>query len=288
MRTKKAGFTPLEIRLSNRENGRFLTGFTLIELLVVIAIIAVLMAILLPSLQRAKEVARRVVCASQCKQIGLAIAAYSMDNENLLPYYGGATPTDPDRDEAHPYAVYRGDKPEYQDASGKLIAMKMACLYEGHYITEPKVFYCPSNVDDWAKYKSYIEPPPWGTLPQDYNARSGSNQWVRVGYTYYPIDPTVPKTIIAGGLVPKYTARRFDRLDPRMPYLTDLIHSRSKISHTRQKTYGINVLFKDGHVTFWNKQSTFDDPSWDRWESGQLGDNGFKFFFYNIFKLIQR
>ena len=52
--------------------GKFLYGFTLIELLVVISIIALLLSILMPALSRVKEQGRRVVCASEVRQAGLA------------------------------------------------------------------------------------------------------------------------------------------------------------------------------------------------------------------------
>jgi len=66
-----------------RRQGLF--GFTLIELLIVIAIIAVLIAILLPVIFRAKESANRIKCASNLRQLGLALRIYAVDNAGHYP-----------------------------------------------------------------------------------------------------------------------------------------------------------------------------------------------------------
>lgn len=249
-------------------------GFTLIELLVVIAIIALLVAILVPTLSRAKESAKRVVCSSQLKQVGVAITAYAGDWENLMPYYG---------DEMHPYALYRSE-PQWLDADGKPIAMKVACLYETGYISEPKVFYCPSNKMTLYRFESYNDPQPWGTLPQRYNDEDGQghNQWVRMGYTYYPTNPRTP--IDPSTQAPKTTAKKIDGLDPHIPYMTDTIRRREHISHQRQKIYAINALFSDGHVVLCNDEYVFNNEIWDQYEYGMIP---YKTFYYGVFKLIQ-
>ena len=77
-------------------------GFTLIELLVVISIIAVLIAILLPAMQSAKETTRRSMCLSNLHQWGIGLATYAVDNSRgRYPDPGEMRPgTGDDRDGA--------------------------------------------------------------------------------------------------------------------------------------------------------------------------------------------
>ena len=68
-----------------------LKGFTLIELLVVIAIIAILAALLLPALQKAKQVSKGISCLNNLKQNGLAMLCYADDFNGLVPGRRGAS-----------------------------------------------------------------------------------------------------------------------------------------------------------------------------------------------------
>ena len=70
-----------------KKPNRRLCGFTLMELLVVIAIIALLLSILMPALNKAKDAARVVVCLSNLHQIGIASASYLSENNDLYYLY---------------------------------------------------------------------------------------------------------------------------------------------------------------------------------------------------------
>jgi len=88
VKRKKFGFTPLEMKVSNRGSNRFLTGFTLVELLMVLGIIALLVGLLVPTLSWVRNTAREAKQKAQLTTIGLALEAFKNDYGDYPPSYG--------------------------------------------------------------------------------------------------------------------------------------------------------------------------------------------------------
>ncbi len=125
-------------------------GFTLIELLVVIAIIALLMAILMPALNRARELGRRTVCMGNLKQLALAWVMFADENRGDLvnglagdevpgppPIVIGWVGPIPLDNDGNP------DTTQGMNKGGQERRIKQGTLWE--YAKNPKVFKCPAG-----------------------------------------------------------------------------------------------------------------------------------------------
>ncbi len=112
-------------------------GFTLIELLVVIAIIALLVSILLPSLNRARELAKRAVCAANLNGIGKGLVIYQAENRDAFPWLESDGTTWDETATGNDFETAPEDGGEYS-----VTALMFLMVREGQ---GAKLFICPST-----------------------------------------------------------------------------------------------------------------------------------------------
>jgi prepilin-type N-terminal cleavage/methylation domain-containing protein/prepilin-type processing-associated H-X9-DG protein len=111
-------------------------AFTLIEVLVVVAIIALLVSILLPTLKRAKEQAKRAVCAAHMHQLSLGVFSYANDHRGSGPMRGFKTYTVSETE--HEAGVPPG-------RSDVKVLTNLGLLYKKWIGSQQDILYCPAN-----------------------------------------------------------------------------------------------------------------------------------------------
>ncbi len=131
-------FSFSQVRRSRTNNNSInvkATAFTLIELLVVIAIIAILAALLLPALQQARASARRIVCASNEKQIVTAVVSYAGDFNGFFPTRHDFSASGGDQNNVMPWCICTHAPATWNNSYNG--------FYPG-YISSLEVFFCPA------------------------------------------------------------------------------------------------------------------------------------------------
>ena len=244
-------------------NSQFLKAFTLIELLVVIAISCILLALLLPALRKAKEMANQVVCTNNLRQLHTAAMNYCNDNDGSLPvHYNGPAP----------YACrwplmlvpYLGGPNADTITSTTPSTLGSLEIRRGHtYKTvqdtsthSSNPFYCPSTRGTcWA-----LAGPPW------YDTASEVTGWVNavadiccdygINYRLAGVWNTTANSWTSGGCGPGNSAIRMFNVQPaaRIPLFADsnshnIVNTTAFDGPDCPRHLGKkNMIFVDGHA----------------------------------------
>ncbi len=227
---------------------REVSGFTLIELLVVVAIIAILVAILLPSLNRAREWARQSSCASNLQQIGKSLEVYATD-------YNGKYPL-----------AWMLQLWGWNDQDPQHIAGWMWRVYP--YVRNKKVYRCPSFARSNDQFNYFL-----GTRAE--YARRYMEGYVQ------PRGPVLrslieyPSALILGG---DCNYKPFNILDcDRDDYTQECLGWWDVLGGKDTDKYwmpwhskGLNVIFADGHVRWFDRfdgaKMTYSYDAYTTWK----------------------
>lgn len=232
-------------------------GFTLIELIVVIAIIAMLLAILMPSIGKPKLIAMRIICETNLKGLGTAMTVYSNDYDDNYPQLPGTGPWS--KELGFDFFLEKPDfKPGSTQANTTRTIPASWYLLVKYADVSCRGFVCPVSdqeefdgrnpqnrdfVDLWDfgpnpyKHISYAIHNPYGKFPanarrpESFAVAADMNPWFKIGDIVSPaVNKELPQII---------------KLNDKTTWILG-----SSLNHPKRKIRGQNIIWADGHVNF--------------------------------------